>query len=64
MKLKALRNVLVNGQHFDEGAVFETDIETAAKLMFTGKVQIAPEQTKQPMDDEPAQAAPAKKAKR
>lgn len=62
MKLKALRNVLVNGQHFDEGAIFETDTDTAAKLLFTGKVEVAAEQTKQPMaDDEPA---PTRKAKR
>lgn len=62
MKLKALRNLLVNGQHFDEGAVFETDIETSAKLMFTGKVQIADDETKQPAAD--AAPEPARKARR
>ena len=62
MKLIALRNILVEGQHFDEGCEFETDTDTAAKLLINNRVRIAPEQTKQPpADDAPA---PAKKAKR
>lgn len=56
MKLKALRNILVGGQHFDEGSVFETDVDTAAKLQTTRKVEVADEETKQP-------EKPAKKAK-
>jgi hypothetical protein len=63
MKLKALRNILVGGQHFDEGCTFETDHDTAAKLLMNGRAEVAPEQTKQPMADE-IPAAPVKKAKR
>ncbi len=56
MKLKALRNILVGGQHFDEGCTFETDTDTAAMLLTTRKVEISEEQTKQP-------EKPVKKAK-
>ena len=49
MKLIALRNILVGGQHFDEGCIFETDIDTAAALLTTRKVEVSDEETKQPV---------------
>lgn len=48
MFLTAKRNILVKGQHFDEGCRFETDADTAAALLTTGKVSVAEDATKQP----------------
>lgn len=62
MKLKALRNILVGGQHFDEGCTFETDTETAAKLLMNGRAEVSADQTKQPQPDE-AQPPVVKKTK-
>ena len=49
MKLKTLRNILVGGQHFDEGCTFETDTDTAAALLTTRKVEVSDEEIKQPV---------------
>jgi len=56
MQLKALRNILVKGQHFDEGALFETDADTAAALLTTKKVCIDDAATKQPVKAKKAKA--------
>lgn len=41
MKLKALRNILVKGEHVGEGELFDTDPDTANALLTTRKVRIA-----------------------
>lgn len=46
MFLKAVRNILVKGQHIDEGTLFETDVDTANALLVTRKVEISTEAKK------------------
>lgn len=39
MKLKALRNILVAGEHIGEGDLFDADTDTATALLATKKVE-------------------------
>jgi len=45
MKLKALRNILVKGEHVGEGELFDTDTDTANALLAGKKVELAAEKS-------------------
>lgn len=61
MKLKALRNILVKGEHVGEGEVFSTDTDTANALLATRKVVIYADLKKEPATPTAAKEAAAAK---